>query len=87
MAAYEVVKNNDAPFRFAVIDENGSVLARVRVREDADEIVAALSLVEEAVSRFPGLIDGETPVSGADLVDLFDELLRVRKDGRFSLRR
>ena len=82
---YELDRQDDQEFPHTVLDKNGLVVARVRAEADALELVAALNLVERAVAQFPGLADGETPVSGADLVDLFGELLQFR-DGRYRQR-
>jgi hypothetical protein len=79
---YELQRQDTEQFPSAVLDENGSVVARVRVEADAHEVVTALDLVERAVRLFPGLIDGETPVPGAGLVDLFSEALAFR-EGRY----
>jgi hypothetical protein len=69
-------------FPYALVDENGLVVGRLRVAPDALEVVAALNLLERAVERFPGLVDGETPVSGTDFIDLFSEYLQFH-DGRY----
>ena len=69
---YEIANrahSDQEPFRFALIDENGSIIATVRVIEDAEAITTALELYEMLESQFPGLFDGETDVNGADLVD------------------
>lgn len=42
----------------------------------------ALTLVTELVAEFPGLLDGETEVNGADLVDAVSRLL----DGATALK-
>jgi hypothetical protein len=67
-------------------DENGLIVAEARLPEDACEIVAALNLVERAVEMFPGLRDGSTPVSGADLVDLVGDCLVFDAEGRYRER-
>ena len=64
-------------------DENGLVVAEVRAIEHAHEIVAALNVVERAHEVFPGLVDGCTPVNGADLVELFSNCLTFDPAGRF----
>lgn len=38
----------------------------------------AASLIRNLVRRFPGLLDFETPVDGADLVEWFTNELRLR---------
>jgi hypothetical protein len=82
---YELYTQEGESFPYAVLDENGMVVARACVEADGFEIVAALNLVEKAVEQFPGLVDGETSVSGSDLVELFNDTLEF-SDGRFSLR-
>ena len=69
-----------------VRDENGLVVAETGVPQDAHEIVAALSLVERAVERLPGLRDGATPVHGAKLVALFSDCLTFDEEGRYRER-
>ena len=75
--------NEELPY--AVLDAGGRVMARVGLQADAHEVVAALNLVERAARLFPGLADGETPVSGADLVDLFGAALEF-DGGRYRQR-
>lgn len=66
-----------APFGhiYAVYDENRVRVAVVDQLDDAEKIAAALNLVEAACLAFPGIEDGETPVNGGDLVDLFNASL------------
>ena len=78
---YEMVRQDDHTLPFAILDENGTVVARVRSEGDARKVVAALNLVEAATTMFPGLIDGEQPVNGTDLVDLFNARLAFAADG------
>jgi hypothetical protein len=82
---YELEEQGGEAFPFAVLDENGLVVARVRAETDAREVVAALNLLERATEMFPGLADGRTPVHGADLVVLFAEVLEFC-DGRYRQR-
>jgi hypothetical protein len=70
------------PWRWEVRDEDGNTVARVRVREDALEIVAALNLVEFLRERFPGLRDGETEMNGGDVVESLG-CLKFGEDGRY----
>jgi hypothetical protein len=79
---YDLDYNPAEEFPYALLDENGLVVGRLRVEPDAREVVAALNLLEQAVERFPGLANGETPVRGPDLVDLFNECLQFH-DGRY----
>jgi hypothetical protein len=55
---------------------------RVRAREDALEVVAALNLLELLRERFPGLRDGETEMNGGDVVESLG-YLRFGEDGRY----
>ncbi len=82
MFMHTLVRGDGHELPFAVLVEGGIVFARVATEADARQVVAALNLVEAAATRFPGLIDGEQPVSGADLVDLFGERLAFGDDGR-----
>jgi hypothetical protein len=68
-------------FPYALVDEGGRVVGRLRTERDAREVIAALDLLRQALDCFPGLADGETPVSGPDLIDLFSEMLQ-RPGGR-----
>jgi hypothetical protein len=74
---YELDHDPTQEFPYALVDESGLVVGRLRTERDAREVVAPLDLLWQALDRFPGLADGETPVSGPDLIDLFSETLQL----------
>lgn len=85
---YFVDEKKDMLGRFMVRDDNRSVVCRVRLEEDADEIVAALNFVEKVAAAVPGLADGNASVNGADLVDIWNDHFEfnvavARQKGRY----
>ncbi len=66
----------------AVVDENGTSVALVSNKIDAEEIVALLNLGNVLLARFPGFSDTETEINGGDLIDEIGLCCEV-KNGRW----
>lgn len=59
-----------------VYRDPGDEIATAVTEGDAIRIVRALNTIEILSHAFPGLIDGETPTNGADLVGMLTKILK-----------
>ncbi len=75
-----VESHSNFPDQKVIQAEKSRVIAVVDDNDETDKanaafIVRAVNLFDAIGKRFPGLIDGETPVNGGDLVDFLTQAI------------